>query len=194
MGEMDGKNGQYAKKFFRQAVLKKRDKLTPEQQLRAKILITERLLGHQWFYNSDIILGFVSYGSEIQTDEILEEALKKGKKVYVPKVEGEDIVFYRYFGPQYLEEGYKGIREPKGDTEKYEYTPEIAKTTLLIMPGVAFDPYRNRMGYGKGFYDRFLQDKMGLWIRSIAIGHKCQMVEDVPNDVHDMKPYQVICV
>jgi len=50
------------------------------------------------------------------------------------------------------------------------------------------------MGYGKGFYDRFLEDKPELQLRTIGIGHKCQMVDEVPSDEYDVKPYQVICV
>lgn len=182
------------KKRLRREILARRDALTAAQQRRAEVLITERILGHQWFYLSEILLGFVSYGSEISTKEILAEALAKGKKVYVPKVEGEEIAFYRMKAVTELVEGYKGILEPAGNTEKYEYDQETAKKTLLLMPGVGFDPYRNRMGYGKGFYDRFLSDKEGLWTRSIAIGHACQVCENIPADVRDVKPYQVITV
>ena len=165
-------------------------------------MITERILGHQWYYLSDTVLAFVSYGSEISTLEILKETLQKGKKLFVPKIvrtsEGntpkEEMIFCRITSLDQLQEGYRGIPEPEGDTEKYEYSPEEAKKTLLLMPGVGFDPYRNRMGYGKGFYDRFLADKEELWIRSIAIGHACQMTEKIPTNEHDVKPYQVILV
>ena len=182
------------KRALRREILKKRDALTPSQQERAEILITERILGHQWFYGSEILLGFASYGSEIQTRQILEEALKKGKRVYLPKVENDEMNFYRLRDLSELTEGYRGILEPDGHTEKFVYETESAGKTLLLMPGVAFDPYRSRMGYGKGFYDRFLADKEGLWIRSIAIGHACQMVDRLPAEEHDVKPYQVITV
>lgn len=182
------------KKILRKAILSARDALTEVQQKRAEILITERILGHQWYYRSDILLAFVSYGSEISTLQILGESLKKGKKVFVPRVEGEDMVFYRITALADLKEGYKGILEPDGTTESYIYSEEEAQHTLLLMPGVAFDLMRNRMGYGKGFYDRFLKEKEGLWIRSIAIGHACQMTEQVPCEEHDIRPYQIICV
>lgn len=181
------------KKSLRKEVLQIRDALDEKAQLRAEILITERLLGHQWFYGSDQILCFASYGSEIRTGQILEEAVRKGKKVFLPKVEGNDMCFYLSKLSDCVP-GYHGIYEPSGITEKYAYSEETAKRTLLIMPGVAFDPYRNRLGYGKGFYDRFLKDKPGLWIRSIAIGHACQKVEEIPTDEQDIKPYQVILV
>ena len=168
------------KKKLRREVLARRAALTEPERERGNLLITERILGHQWYYLSDTILGFVSYGSEICTTEILENALQDGKRVYVPKVE--------------LKEGYKGILEPEGNTESYEYAPEEAANCLLLMPGSVFDPLGNRMGYGGGFYDRYLADREALRLRSIAVGFRCQQVESVPVEETDVKPYQVILV
>lgn len=191
-----------AKSRLRKQVLALRNSLSEEKRKRSEILLTERIVGHQWFYRADMLLGFVSYGTEICTIEILKEALRQGKKVYVPKVSekkkkpdahGElDMLFYRIFSMDELEPGYKGIPEPKGDSEEYVYPME--GNTLLLMPGVAFDPYGNRMGYGGGFYDRFLADKEDLRLCSIAVGFQCQMVEQIPVEANDVKPYQIICV
>mgnify|MGYP000777656990 CR=1 FL=1 len=156
------------KKKLRREVLARRAALTEPERERGNLLITERILGHQWYYLSDTILGFVSYGSEICTTEILENALQDGKRVYVPKVEG--------------------------NTESYEYAPEEAANCLLLMPGSVFDPLGNRMGYGGGFYDRYLADREALRLRSIAVGFRCQQVESVPVEETDVKPYQVILV
>ncbi|MBR6477683.1 MAG: 5-formyltetrahydrofolate cyclo-ligase [Lachnospiraceae bacterium] len=183
------------KKGLRKKLLSVRDALSEEEQTRAEVLITERILGHQWFYLSDVILAFVSYGSEIRTGQILNEALAKGKKLFLPKVTGHDeMKFYRVTSLSELREGYKGILEPDGTSEVYAYDSEGAKKTLMIMPGVGFDAYGNRLGYGKGFYDRFLEGKDELQIRSIAIGHVCQKTEKIPSDPKDVKPYQVILV
>ena len=83
------------KKQLRRDLLSRRDALSMEELRRAEILITERILGHQWFYRSDTILGFMSFGSEIETRQLLEEALRKNKKVFLPRVEGENMRFYR---------------------------------------------------------------------------------------------------
>ena len=125
-----------------------------------------------------------------------------GKKVFVPKImacdqNGQNVQtmeFFQIFSLEDLKEGYKGIQEPEGNTDRYVYREEEAKKTLLLMPGVGFDPLRRRLGYGKGFYDRFLEDKEALWTRSIAIGHVCQMAEELPEEERDVKPYQVILV
>lgn len=187
-----------SKRDIRKAVVRIRDGLSVEERERASLLLTERILGHQWFYRAEYFLCFVSFGSEISTWEILREALRLGKKVYVPKVPGEGeaprMRFYRIMSLEELQEGYRGIMEPAGETAEYGYTHETAEHTLMLMPGVAFDGCRNRIGYGKGFYDRFLADKPDLQLRTIAVGYKCQLVEELPASDMDIKPYQVICV
>lgn len=184
------------KRAIRREILKKRDALTVEERRNADVYMTERIIGHQWFYRAEIVLAFVNYGSEISTQEIIEEALRKGKKVFVPKIEvvrnTEVMEFYRVTSMDQLQEGYKGILEPDGSTERFEYEAYQECRMLLLMPGVAFDIYGNRMGYGKGFYDRFLADKELLQTYSIGIGYKCQQVESVPVDEYDIKPYQVV--
>lgn len=182
------------KRVLRRQILVRRDALTSQERERASLILTERICGHQWFYLADTILGFVSYGSEIDTTEILQEAIRKGKKVFVPKVEGENMIFYRIDSMESLVEGYKGIWEPLGDTEVFAYESERAEKVLMLMPGAVFDRKRNRIGYGKGFYDRYLADKPGLQLRTVAVGYQCQIVEEIPANEWDIRPYQVICV
>ena len=182
------------KKVIRKEILTLREQLTLEERCRGAMLLTERICGHQWFYLADTILGFVSYGSEIDTTGILQEALNKDKKVYVPKVVGEDMEFYRIRSLEELTKGYKGILEPLGNTEIYQYQSGQTDKLLMLMPGAVFDLQRNRIGYGKGFYDRYLSEREELQLRTIAVGYKCQMVETLPANDWDIKPYQVICV
>lgn len=182
------------RRSLRRDILFKRDSLTEEQQRRAAFLITERILGHQWFYGSDILLGFVNFGSEISTDAILQEALRKGKAVYVPRVEGKEMIFRRIYSFAELEAGYRGIREPGEDAPEFTYDAALTDRILMLMPGVAFDGARNRMGYGGGYYDRYLAKKEALTLRTIGIGHGCQLIDSVPVQDWDIKPYQVICV
>ena len=106
----------------------------------------------------------------------------------------EEMVFYEITSLEELKEGYKGIREPVGNAESFVYEAYKERRVLLLMPGVAFDIYGNRMGYGKGFYDRFLADKEVLQTYSIGIGYACQRVQEVPVSKQDIKPYQVILV
>ena len=183
-----------AKSALRKELLKIRDSMTCMERERGDLLITDRIIGHQWFYGAEVLLAFVNYGSEIDTHEIINEALRKQKEVFVPKIEGNNMEFYQITSMTQLREGYKGIQEPTGDSKRFCYEEYQKKRILLLMPGVAFDLYGNRMGYGKGFYDRFLEDKELLQTYSIGIGYCCQRVEQLPVDEHDKKPYQVILV
>lgn len=183
-----------SKSILRSQVLQLRSQLCAEERERASVLLTERILGHQWYYLSDSILGFFPYGSEIDVCEILKDALAKGKKVYLPKVIGDEMLFYRVESLEDTVSGYKGIREPKGNTECYWYDETQAQRTLMLMPGVAFDKNRNRIGYGKGYYDRYLRGRDVLQTRTIAVAFACQMVKEIPAEELDVRPYQVIAV
>ncbi len=182
------------KRELRRKILLKRGSMPIEQRKLADMVIADRIIGHQWFYRADVLLGFVNYDSEIATQEILTEALRKEKKLFLPKIEGNAMFFYRIDSLNDLIEGYKGILEPKGDTERFDYSVYKESRMLILVPGVAFDIYGNRMGYGKGFYDRYLSDKEVLRTYSIGIGYKCQQVDKLPIDEFDIKPYQVILV
>ena len=185
------------RKELRLEALKARDGLSEAERRKGSLLMTERILGHQWFYRSDILLCFASYGSEIDTYDLLNEAIRKGKRAFLPKVtnllEKSEMSFYRLTTLSELSAGYKGIPEPPEIAEKFVFDPDETEHTLMLMPGVAFDAFRNRLGYGKGFYDRFLTGKNALQLRTIAVGFQCQMVEKIPERDGDIKPYQVIC-
>ena len=113
------------KQEMRKSILRARDALNPVERERGNILLTERILGHQWFYGSEVLLCFVSIGSEIDTGEIMREAFRRKKKVYVPKVilgsQEPRMRFYRIASLEELSEGYRGIPEPSGMSEEFRY-------------------------------------------------------------------------
>lgn len=211
-------NGEYReislvteKKKIRREILEIRNNLSEQDQQRASCLITERLLGHQWFYRARSVLCYVSYGSELDTKQLIAEALRLGKEVYVPKVIAEhDMAFYQISTLEELRPGFHGIPEPSVTTSEYTRIPASPKTqpdlsaqynsgqigeqVLMVMPGVAYDVYGNRLGYGGGYYDRYLTTHPEFQTYSIGIGHNCQRVERLPVEKTDCKPYQVILV
>ena len=182
------------KSEIRHRILQLRDNLSPADRKKSQILVTDRIIGHQWYYKAEELLIFISNGSEIDTKEIIEDAFHHGKKVFVPKVMGETMEFIKIAKGEELIPGYKGILEPEltKSSERFEYDNAKQNKVLMIMPGAAFDLTRNRIGYGKGFYDRYLQDKEGL--HTIAIGFDCQMVAKIMASEQDVKPDQVICL
>lgn len=181
------------KRQMRRQVLAVRDAMQPAERKRGDILVTERILGHQWYYSAEHILIFLSFGSEIDTGMVMEDAWRTGKKVYVPRVENGQMTFCRIENLTQVKEGYRGIREPFGDAPVFCPEREREADTLMLLPGVAFDRNGRRIGYGGGFYDRYLQDKP--WMRTIAIGYRCQRLdEEFAEEKWDVRPCQVICL
>lgn len=179
------------KKSLRKEMLRMRASLTDTEKTKAEVLLQEKLFGHLWFYQAQNVLIYVSYDSEMDTYSIIQEAFRQSKNVYVPKVLGKEMQFYQILSLDDLVEGYKGILEPKDGTQLFQAIPEREEDTLMIMPGVAFDCFRNRIGYGGGYYDRYLANKP--YLHTIAIGYACQMVDKIDAEATDIKPGQILC-
>ena len=170
------------KKAFRKAMLAKRDAIPYENRTEADKVRNEQIRNWGAYQKAELLLFYVSYRSEADTLQLLKEALGAGRKVAVPKVAGTDMVFYRITNFSQLVKGYKGILEP--DTECCEViTDDLPKHTLLFVPGCAFDEKGGRMGYGGGFYDRFMEAYPE--ILRVALAYEEQLVEEVPREVHD---------
>lgn len=170
------------KKTFRKSMLLKRDAIPYENRTEADNARNERIRNWKTYQNAELQLFYVSYRSEADTLELMKEALVTGRKVAVPKVVGKDMVFYRITEVSQLIEGYKGILEP--DTERCEaISGDLPKGTLLFVPGCAFDEKGGRMGYGGGFYDRFMETYPDCL--RVALAYEEQIVEEVPREVHD---------
>lgn len=180
------------KKSLRKEMLTKRANLTDSIRQTSEVLLQEKLFGHLWFYSAKNLLIYASYGSEMDTHAIINEAFRQSKNVYVPKVLGKEMEFYQIKSLDDLQEGFKGIPEPKDTAQRFQAIPEREQDTLVIMPGVAFDCFRNRLGYGGGYYDRYLADKP--YLRTIAIGYACQMTEKIEVEPTDIRPGQVLCL
>lgn len=103
------------------------------------------------YRNAASIYGYLPYNQEVRTVPILEQALRDGKRVAVPKVYGDEMKFIWLDDLTQVEKGYSGIPEPIADAPVAE-----DETALVLMPGLAFDPQGHRIGYGGGFYDKFL--------------------------------------
>ena len=135
------------KKTIRKEILKLRNSLSDEMKAYYSSIISEKILKLPVYDLFQNILIYASYQSEVITDEIIDDALKRGKNVYLPRVEGEDMSFYMISSRDELISGSFGIREPKPDENK-RFDQEEA---VMIMPLSVFDRDGNRLGYGKGF-------------------------------------------
>ncbi len=169
------------KKAFRKSMLVRRDAIPYENRIEADKVRNERIRNWEIYQTTELLLFYVSYRSEADTLQLLKKALEAGRKVAVPRVVGTDMVFYRITDFSQLIEGYKGILEP--DKEQTEAITDLPECTLLFVPGCAFDERGGRMGYGGGFYDRFMEAYPD--VLRVALAYEEQLVEDVPKEVHD---------
>lgn len=137
------------------------------------------------FKNAESILLFASVGSEVDTWELFRESIKQNKKVYFPKcIDGEKMVFLRAVSKEDFTDGKYGIPEPTGDEE---YTPH-SQSDLAVIPALSVGRDFSRLGYGKGYYDRFLKDFKGISICPIYPQLLCR---GVPTDKFDI-PLKII--
>lgn len=139
------------KKELRRQIKEKKRAMT-EAQIQSKSQALGALfLDSEPYRNARTIYGYLPYNQEVRTVPMLQKALDDGKQVAVPKVFGDEMKFILITDLNRVEKGYAGIPEPVDDGPVAN-DPEA----LVLMPGLAFDPEGHRIGYGGGFYDRFL--------------------------------------
>lgn len=172
------------KRLIRKQIFAARKQCSDAQVEEWSHQITDQVLKLSEFVKAKHILAYADYNHEVMTRYIIEEAWKAGKEVAVPKVVGKDMIFYRLTDFSQLEPGYFGIPEPvRGEIVKWE-------DALMVMPGVAFDPENNRVGYGGGFYDRFLEKHPD--ITRLAVAFDFQILDLVPTEPTDICPQIIV--
>lgn len=197
-----------AKRRLRKEVLGYRDAIPEELRLTKSRKITEKLESLEAYRTAELVLLYASYRSEADTSFLMERALQQEKKVYLPKVQGEDMEFYRIMGKKDLIPGYRGIPEP----EKGELLVPDELTghrALMVMPGAVFDRERHRIGYGRGYYDRYLTRLSVESVRitepvktafteteesftTVAVCFAEQLMEKIPCEDHDILPQLLV--
>lgn len=158
-------------------MLEKRNALTASEIARRSKSVQQFVLDSKEFKSAKTIGAYYAFGSEVRTDIIIEQARSLGKKIALPSVEGNSLTFYELSSGKYLVKGRFGIMEP------LPYGP-LDRIDLLVVPGIAFDKKGHRLGYGKGYYDKFLARKK---IASIGLGYSFQLVESLPIGEYDKK-------
>lgn len=168
------------KKVIRKQILYKRDCLTSEQKEAAEIKIFQNIISLKEFQEAQCILLYANKGSEVSTEMLLMESFERKKEVYFPRVLNEtEMEFYRIRSRDDLRVGSYQIKEPI-TTVPYS----ISRKAFMILPMTAFDNKRNRLGYGKGYYDRYLSKTENIYTCGIAF--ECQRWEEIlPVDRYD---------
>ncbi len=175
------------KQQIRKRIRTLRKEMNPDEVCKKSGRIAEQVLHTTAFKEAELVLLYADFQNEVQTGLLAEESWKAGKRVAYPKVVGNEMEFYLISEYAQLTPGAMNIPEPATDCEKIISFPE---NTLMIMPGVAFDENLNRVGYGGGYYDRFL-DKHPDLVR-IAISYELQLCDNIPVEPTDYKPHMLI--
>ena len=167
------------KKELRQQIRQKKRAMTVEQIEAASARLGELFIASQAYKDAKTIYGYLPYNQEVRTVPMLEQALRDGKQVAVPKVVGDDMKFIYMTDLSRVENGYAGIPEPIADGPVAD-----DQTALVLMPGLAFDPAGHRIGYGGGFYDRFLAAEPNH--PTIALCYDFQMLPNLETEEFDI--------
>lgn len=139
----------------------------------------QMLLSTEQYRRAKTVYGYLPYNQEVRTVPILERAMRDGKRVAVPKVYGDEMRFIYLEDLTQVEKSSMGIPEPVADGPVAD-DPEA----LVLMPGLVFDKQGNRIGYGGGFYDKFLEKEPNH--PTVALCYEFQMVEQLQTQEHDV--------
>ena len=179
------------KKEIRKEALRTRNSLLKEDILKGSRTIGDRLIALPDYQGAGSIMFYVSSGSEVNTREMIESALNNNLRVAVPLVRpevGEMKAILITDLDHDLSPGFKGIMEPEYDSDHELASAEL---DLIIVPGVAFDVSGNRIGMGKGYYDRFLS-RLSPKVKKIALAFERQIVPAISDDDNDVKMDMII--
>ncbi len=159
---------------------------TPQQLREMSSVIMRRLTVHPKIKNSSTIMMYYSLDDEVFTHEVIDQLVSEGKKILLPAVISDTEMELRcYEGPQDLVGGFFHIMEPIG--KKFS---DYAQIEVAVVPGMGFDSRCNRLGRGKGYYDRFLPLLPNAY--KLGVCFDFQKMPGIPADTNDIKVDEVI--
>ena len=172
------------KSELRKQVLHEMKAISQEQKQFIDQALTEQLLQHPFYQEAKVIATYLSFPHEFQTQELIEQALKDGKKVLIPKTYPKGRMDFVVYDPQQLVKTSFGLLEPQGNLE----VVDVSKIDLIHVPGLAFTTEGYRIGYGGGYYDRYLKHFSGNTLSTV---YPCQIRDFIPED-HDIPVQEVL--
>jgi 5-formyltetrahydrofolate cyclo-ligase len=177
------------KKEIRRDIIAKRDNLSEDKRRELDRRIKGILKKSSYYRQSKNIFIYVGFGSEINTSKYIDEFLAEGKNIFVPRIDMKNKVMdaVKINSLDELKRNHFGILEPD------ENGQVIHKNLLdlIIVPGVAFDFSGGRIGYGGGYYDKYMEN-ISENIHRLALCYDFQLLKELPKEEHDIKVHEVI--
>lgn len=167
------------KKELRRTIRERKRAMTEEEIVSRSKKLGELFAQSEAYKAAKTIYGYLPYNQEVRTVPMLEQAVRDGKRVAVPKVYGDEMKFLYLDDLSQVAKGYAGIPEPIADEPVAD-----DDTALVLMPGLAFDPSGHRIGYGGGFYDKFLAAEPNH--PTLALCYEFQMLPELHTEEHDI--------
>ncbi len=172
------------KSELRKVTLNKRAALLEQQRQEKSSYIADYVQSLPHYQNAKSVMIYLNYRDEVKTGTVAERILGQGKRLVVPYCFKEDIVPCQIIDlKRDLEIGIMGIPEPNPDNLREVDPQEI---DLILVPGVGFDIHGNRIGYGRGYYDRFLP-RLRPGVSFVGLAYECQIVDRISSEKHDIK-------
>lgn len=173
------------KKEIRKKVLKMRSNLTENEIAYKSNIICRKILTSKEYDKAKDICLYMPMRNEVDVTLLIKDIIKDNKKVWLPKIDGEIMDFHYYDENTELIDGPFNTKEPSSEMK---LAPN--DNTLIIMPGAAFTLDGDRIGYGGGFYDKYLEKHPCC--KTVAVCYDFQIVDEIPSEEHDIKPGKVI--
>lgn len=173
------------KQELRKSIREQKRAMSPDEIEARSAELLRKFVASPQYQAAKTLYGYLPYNQEVRTVPILEQAQKDGKRVAVPKVYGDDMKFLYLDDLSRVEKGYSGIPEPIDDEPVAD-----DETALVLMPGLAFDPQGHRIGYGGGFYDKFLAREPGH--PTVALCYSFQVLPQLETEEFDIPVDAVI--
>ncbi len=167
------------KKALRKEIAAQKRAMSDAQIAEKSDALAKLFYASAWYRQAKTIYGYLPYNQEVRTVPMLQQALRDGKRVAVPKVYGDEMRFIYMTDLSCVEKGYAGIPEPVEDGPVAD-----DPTALVLMPGLAFDAKGHRIGYGGGFYDKFLSQETEH--PTLALCYDFQMLPSLETESHDI--------
>ena len=172
------------KSELRKQILQEMKSVPQKQKIAMDQALTERFLNHPFYQEAKVFATYLSFPHEFQTQGLIDQALKDGKKVLIPKTYPKGRMEFVVYNPQQLKKTSFGLLEPQGDLE----VVDTSRIDLIHVPGLAFTTEGYRIGYGGGYYDRYLENFAGQTMSTI---YPCQ-IQNFNSEDHDIPVQEVL--